>query len=430
MNRLLNSVNITKALYLFIGLFLPFNLHSQNKRSLKIEDCYILARQNYPLVEQHMLLEKSNNYTIENIAKGALPQLSISGQAGYQSDVTTLPIQLPGINVPAMSKDQYRLTGEVSQPITDLITVRQQKELQKSSQQIQEQNLEIELYKIKDRVNQLFFGIMLIDEQLVQNNLTRKDIQAGINKVSASLKNGTDFRSSLDKLKAEMLKVGQRDIELRSSRQAYITMLGLFIDQTLDESTSFEKPAEVTTTTNINRPELRSYDFQKKTFDLQSKLINTRSLPKFSVFVQGGLGKPSPVNMLSNELSGYYIGGLRLNWSLSNFYTLKKEKKLNDISKNMLDVQRETFLFNTRQLLSQQNEEINKLRKLINTDREIVDLRTSVKTASNAQLENGVITVNDYLREIYAEEQARQSVSFHQIQLLMAQYNYKTTAGN
>lgn len=419
-----------KAVYIFAAFILPFSLQGQNSRSLKLEECYILARQNYPLVRQHLLIEKSNNYTIENISKGALPQFSISGHTSYQSDVTTLPIQLPGVNVPSMSKDQYRLTGEVSQPLTDLITVKQQKELQEANRHIQEQNLEVELYKVKDRINQLFFGILLIDEQLAQNNLTKKDIQTGINKVTAALRNGTEFRSSLDKLKAEMLKARQRDIDLRSSRAAYTTMLGLFINQTINDSTGIERPAEITSTTTINRPELTAYDFQKKTYDLQNGLINTRSLPKFSLFVQGGLGKPSPVNMLSNELSGYYIGGLRLNWSLSSFYTLKKEKKINDIAKDAIEVQRETFLFNTNQLLSQQSEEINKLQKLINTDREIVDLRTSVKTASGAQLENGVITVNDYLREVYAEELARQSVSLHQIQLLIAQYNYKTTSGN
>ncbi len=419
-----------KAAYLFGVLLLPFCVYSQNSRSVKIEDCYLLARQNYPLVKQRLLIEKSNNYTIGNISKGNLPQINISGQATYQSDVTTLPIQLPGINIPAMSKDQYRLSGEVSQPVTDLIMVKQQKELQEANRKIQEQNLEVELYKIKDRINQLFFGILLIDEQLVQNTLTQKDIQTGINKVTASIKNGTDFRSSLDKLKAEMLKARQKDIELKSSRQAYSTMLGLFINQPVDENIVLEKPAEAPAGSEITRPELAAYDFQKKTYALQNKLINTRALPKFSLFFQGGLGKPSPVNMLSNEMSGYYIGGLRLNWSLSSFYTLKKEKKINDIGKDQVEVQRETFLFNTNQTLNQQDEEIEKLRKLIITDKEIVDLRTSVKSASNAQLENGVITVNDYLREIYAEEQARQSVSLHQIQLLMAEYDYKITAGN
>lgn len=423
-------MNIIKAAYLSALMLLPFGACCQIRSSIRIDDCYLLARQNYPLVKQRLLIEKSSDYTIENIAKGSMPQISVSGQATYQSDVTTLPVQVPGITVPVMSKDQYRLTGEVSQPVTDLVTVKQQKEIQEANRQIREQNLEVELYKIRDRINQLFFGILLIDEQLAQNILTRNDIQTGINKVTAAITNGTDFRSSLDKLKAEMLKTVQKDIELQSSRQAYLTMLGLFINQPLDEDTKLEKPAGVIPVASINRPELAAFDLQKKTYSLQNKLINTKALPKFSFFIQGGLGRPSPVNMLSNEMSGYYIGGLRLNWSVSSFYTLKKEKKINDIASDELDIQKESFLFNTNQVLSQQNEEINKLRKLINTDQEIVGLRSSVKKASNAQLENGVITVNDYLKEIYAEEQARQAVSLHQVQLLMAEYNYKTTAGN
>lgn len=399
-------------------------------QQLTIEQCYELAKQNYPLIKQRALIKQSSAYTMENIATGNLPQFIISGQATYQSDVTKIPIKLPNVEIPELTKDQYKLYGEINQPLTDLITVKQQKELQSVAGQIDEQNLEVELYKLHDRINQLFFGILLVDEQLKQNALTAQNIQTGINAVTARIANGTDYRSSEDKLKAEMLQTKQKAIELLSSRLAYTDMLGYFINQRLDESTILEKPAEIINAGEINRPELAVYDLQKNTFALKSKLLNTKALPKFSVFLQGGLGQPSPVNFLSNKLSGYYLGGLRLNWSLTNYYTIKKEKKINDINKDQLEVQKQTFLFNTNSTLKQQNAEVLKLQQLIKTDNEIVALRVSIKNTSNAQLSNGVITANDFLREINAEDQARQAASLHNIQLLMAQYTYKTISGN
>ncbi|WP_202913712.1 TolC family protein [Pararcticibacter amylolyticus] len=416
-------------LHITLSLF-PSIVFPQANPVLSLEQCYSRARENYPLLKQHSLIEKSNIYSLENISKGSLPQIYINGQATYQSGVTQIPVHLPGLDMPVLNKDQYRLYGEANQALTDLITVKAQKKLQEANNQIQQQSLEAELYKIKERINQLFFGVILLEEQLRQNGLTKKDISLGIDKVTASIKNGTEFRSSLDKLKAEMLKATQKDIELKSARRAFLDMLAAFINQSLDDSVRLEKPAEPLTSGQLNRPELKSFTARKQVYDYQSNLLNIHALPKFSLFVQGGIGQPSPVNMLNPDMSGYYIAGLKLNWSISNFYTLRKEKKLNEINQALVGVEQETFVFNTRQSLLQQNSEISRLRELINTDIEIVKLRTSIKTTANSQLDNGVITVNDYVKEINAEDQARQAASLHQIQLLMAQYNYNTTAGN
>jgi hypothetical protein len=149
-----------------------------------------------------------------------------------------------------------------------------------------------------------------------------------------------------------------------------------------------------------------------------------------SLFFQGGIGKPLPVNILSNELAPYYIGGLRMNWSITSFYTSSREKQLLKINQQMVHAQQETFLLNTNMTLKQQGSDISRLQQLVTTDDDIIALRSSVKEAANAQLENGVITVNDYLREVNAEDQARQNKLLHEIQLKLAQYNYRTTSGN
>jgi outer membrane protein TolC len=190
-----------------------------------------------------------------------------------------------------------------------------------------------------------------------------------------------------------------------------------------------EKPASPSIADNaISRPELKLFNYQSQQLGQQVKLIQSKNLPKTSLFMQGGYGKPG-LNFLKNDWSLYYIGGIRVNWPLAGLYTQKKEKELVKISQQIVDIQKETFLLNTNAQLTQQNSEIEKLNKLIESDKAIIDLRVEVKNAAKAQLENGVIAANDYLREVNAEDQARQVLITHQVQLLLAQINYQTTLG-
>lgn len=400
-----------------------------NGQSINLDSCLEMARKNFPLIKQYELIEKSKEYSIDNANKGYLPQFSIAGQLTYQSTVTQVPISLPNVNIPTISKDQYKLYGEVSQPITDLFVNKDQKNLIEANAQVETQKVEVELYKLRERIHQLYFGILLIDEQLKQTALLKKDIQSGIDKTNVAIQNGISTKSSLNMLKAELLKADQRTIELKATRKGYTDMLSHFIGITVDESTVLVKPLPQVISGSINRPELELYDLQKKTFDLQSKLVTAKNLPRFSVFLQGGIGRPA-LNMLSNDLQGYYIGGARLNWNLSGFYTYNKEKKILAVNQSFTDIQRETFLFNTNLNLQQQNSEINKVQELIATDSDIISLRESVKNTTKIQLENGTATTNDYLISVNAEDQARQNLILHEIQLLMAQYNYQATSGN
>jgi outer membrane protein TolC len=398
-------------------------------QSLTIEECYALAAQNYPLVKQRELIVKSNEYTLQNLSKGYLPQLMVVGQATYQSEVTQVPIEIPGMTVPTLSKDQYKLYGEVNQTLFDGGVLRQQKRAQETNTVVEQQKLEVELYKIKDKINQLFFGILLVDEQIKQTELLKTDIQLGLKKTEAAIANGTAFKSSADVLKAEILNADQRTTELKATRSAYADMLGLFINRLLTTDALLEKPKSLVVTPEINRPEIALYAYQNKTVDAQYKMLTARNLPRLNLFVQGGYGRPA-LNMLSNEFEAYYIGGLRLNWSLSGLYTMKKDKALLDLSRRNIEVQKETFLFNTNYTLKQQSSEVNKYSELLTSDEQIVSLRTNVKNTASVQLENGVINTNDYLREVNAEDKARQNKIIHEIQLLMAQYAQQTTTGN
>lgn len=402
---------------------------AQEPASLSIEESYSLARQHYPLVKQLELIAKTEAWSVGNAAKGYLPQLNISGQATYQSEVTTIPVHIPGMNIPQMSKDQYKLYGEATQLLFDGGMIRQQQESLKSSSGIAAQKVEVELYKLNERINQVFFGILVLKEQIQQNELLKRDIQLGISKTAAAIQNGVALKSSLDILQAELLKVKQRGTELKFTLKGYADVLGLFINRTLDEQTNYLKPKPVVKALTILRPELQLYDLQRGNIDVQERIIRAKNLPRFNLFFQGGLGRPA-LNMLSNELEPFAIGGVRLSWSLAGLYTKKGEKAILGLDRKTIDLQKETFLLNTNFTLKQQDAELSKLRELLSADDEIIELRTRTKKTFYAQLTNGVINSNDYLREVNAEDQARQNKILHEVQLLLAQYSQQTTTGN
>jgi outer membrane protein TolC len=397
---------------------------------LTLAQTYDLAQKNYPVIKQKELVKQTADITVENLEKGYLPQFTVNGQATYQSDVTGFNISFGGINIQAPDKDQYKVVADLNQLIYDGGVIKQQKVAAALNADVQQQQVEVELYQLKDRINQVYLGILFLDEEIKQTELTKQDILSGIKRVEAQVINGVALRSGLNQLKAESLQNDQRTIELKESRKGLIRTLALFLNQPLNEETIvFEKPAvTVSVDSSISRPELNLYNYQSNLILHQNKLITTKNLPKVSLFAQGGYGKPG-LDFLKNESVWFYTTGVRFTWPFGGLYTIKKEKQQTEISKEMVDVEKETFILNTNTTLKKQQSEIEKYLQIAGRDEEIIDLREQVKKASLAQLENGVITADDYLRMVNEESQARQSLIIHQIQLLQAQINYQTTLG-
>ena len=417
-----------RSIFLLWTIFI--SVLAQGQSPLTIETCYELARNNYPLIKQKELIEQSKDFSVANVRSGLLPQISINAQATYQSDVTSVPVSIPGFNIETLSKDQYKIFGELSQVLYDGGTINNQKALTETSARVEDQKLEIELYKIRDRINQLFFGILLLDEQRAQIDLLKKDLSSAITRAEASVRGGVAFKMTVDLLQAEYLKADQRTIEMQSMRQAYLDMLGYFTNQPLSESTRLQKPIVIAfdEQPTLTRPELTLFAFQNEMLGSQYQLGKTKTMPRVGLFLQGGYGKPA-LNQLRNEFDTYYLGGIRLNWSLSGFYNTKRDKQLLDLNMQQVNAQKETFEFNTKLITSQQKQELTKLQKLIEVDEEIIELRTRIKQTAEAQQENGIITTNDYLRELNAEDLAKQNKLTHEIQLLMALYAYQNTVG-
>lgn len=418
-----------------IGILFSTQANAQSNNRLTLDSCLYYAGIHFPLVKQIGLIEQSSQYTISNISKGYFPQVSIGGQASYQSDVTqvqingTLPPQL-NIEFPTMEKDQYRIYGEIMQPLTDLANVHTAQKIARTGANMEEQKIEVEMHKIREKVIQIFLGIKLLDEQLALNNLLQKDLLTAIDKTGKLVQGGLALRSNIDLLRAELLKAQQYKIEIETARKTYTMMLSQFTGKEIGDQVEFilpDLPGFNSAKAN-ERPELQLFEYQKNLVNQQKELLNIKTIPRFSLFVQSGYGRPS-LNMFSPDFEFYYIGGVRLNWNLSSFYTFRKEKKILNIQQSTIDVQKELFLFNTNLQLTQQEKEIEKFQKMIQNDLEIIKLRVNIKNNAEIQLLEGTISATDYITFITAEEKAKQDLAIHKMQYLIAIHQYNSTQG-
>lgn len=405
--------------YLFLLLFF-----SGTAQTLTLEECYDLAKQNYPLIKRHDLIAKTKEYNLKNAAKGWLPQIQIVGQATYQNDVIQFPIQLPNMTIEPLSKDQYKVYADVQQNIYDGGMIANQKKMATINAEIELQKTAVETDQLEMRINQIYFGILQTDEQLQQTELTKSDLSSGLKKAEAQLENGVIFRSNVDVLKAQIVNLEQKQLELQSTKKSFLQMLSLFINKNIDVNTTLVKPDKILIQDENKRAELKLFDLQKLGLEQQKANINSKNLPKLGAFFQGGYGKPG-FNMLKNEFDVFYIGGLRLNIPISGFYTKKNDLALVETQQQEIEVQKENFLFNQQFQTIQNNSDLDKIQQLINKDDELIELRESIKKASLAQLENGVITTNDYLREVNELDRAKNQKIIHEIQYLLTQYNLK-----
>ncbi len=405
--------------YLFLLLFF-----SGNAQTLTLEECYDLAKQNYPLIKRHDLIAKTKQYNLQNAVKGWLPQIQIVGQATYQNDVIQFPIQLPNMTIDPLSKDQYKVYADVQQNIYDGGMIANQKKMATINSEIELQKTEVETDQLEMRINQIYFGILQTDEQLQQTELTKSDLSSGLKKAEAQLENGVIFRSNVDVLKAQIVNLDQKQLELQSTKKSFLQMLSLFIQKNIDENITLVKPEKILIQDENKRAELKLFDLQKLGLEQQKANINSKNLPKLGAFFQGGYGKPG-FNMLKNEFDLFYIGGLRLNIPISGFYTKKNDLALVTTQQQEIEIQKENFIFNQQFQTIQNNNDLDKIQQLINKDIELVDLRESIRNASLAQLENGVITTNDYLREVNELDRAKNQKITHEIQYLLTQYNLK-----
>jgi len=429
---------ITKIVRKIVGYSLLFtciggtNLFAKNNaatQSMTIEQCYEWSKTNYPIIKQMEIIDKTTAYNISNATSGNLPQISLNGQASYQSEVIQFPFQMPGVELSTLDKDQYKAHVDVYQPLTNFIHISNQKKINKTNGKIEKKKIEIEFLKLKDRINQIFFGSLLIAEKSEQLKIIQIDIDSALVRVDAGIVNGTTTKNDRQLLQVEKISLKQQIDENRANQDAFLKMLSTISGKNITSTTQLVQPQSQPLNLTLHRPELALFSLQSQALQLQKKQVNSLLIPNIGIFGQGGYGKPG-LNVMSNDFEFYYIGGVKFSWNISVLYNHHNNKKLLNLANENIEAQKETFLLNTNLTQLQQSAEVEKYETLLVTDEKITTIRQDVVNTAKVQLENGLITTIDYIKILNDLKKAQQTMILHKTQLLLAQQNLKNTTGN
>lgn len=411
---------------LFIFLALPIGLAAQD--SLQLLNCYQLAIANSPIGKQKQLYTDAADAKIASVNTAYLPSLNLNAQATYQSDVTKMALDLskinPNLSSPeGLSKDQYKATVDVSQLIYDGGLTPARREAERVTANALIKSTETELYQLRDRVNQLFFALLMVQENTKSLLLMQNELATRIKLLESGVKNGTVLSSTLNQVKADYLKVGQSIDELKTQSVNLFAALSELTGKPIAQGTAVAKP-NFTVSTNISteRPERELFDLQKNSFEQNKSIIAAGNMPKLAAFGQLGYGKPG-LNMLENQFKTFYIVGLKLSWNIFDWNQRKNDIKYLSIQQNLVDTRREAFDLNQRIASQNETQNMEKFKKLVATDKEILELRTSVLSVQRSRFENGTIDAADYLAAVNAETIARINIAMHEIQAIQAQAN-------
>lgn len=405
-------------------------LHGQT-----LDECRRLAREHYPEIRQYDLITLTEQYDLSNAARAWIPQVTLSGQASWQSDTPTFPGALGeilasrGLQMEGIRREQYRAAIDVSQTIWDGGHSRATKELAQAEAAEECQRTEVDLYALQSRVDDLYFGILLLDERLTQTTVQISLLESNLARMRSCVANGTATKSDADAIEAELLTVRQTLEQIEASRASYGRMLEIFIGQPL-AAEGLERPAEPALGDVPLRPELALFEAQAQRIDVRRKAFNSALMPRFSAFAQGYYGYPGLdmfQSMRSSDGTLNALVGVRMSWNIGALYTRRNDLGKLRTARQQIDIQRDIFHFNTRLQTTREEGEIARLRKAVASDTRIVELRRAVRVAAESQLENGVIDTTDLLRKITDETTAALNRSTHEIELLQTLYQLKHT---
>ena len=399
-----------------------------------LEECQKAAERNYPLIRQYDLITKTTDLTVKNIQKGWLPQITVSTQITYQSDVMSWPgnmkglFQQMGLDMKGLTKDQYKVGIDLQQTIYDGGAIGSQNKIARQQGKVKEAQHEVTLYQIRKRVNEMYFALLLLDEQIKLNDDIKALLMSSEKRLCNMMKSGTAAMSDLENVKAERLNAEQQNTSMKSQRNTLQRLLSIFCGIEVNNA---QKPEIVKERSlSINRPELRLFDAQLQLTDVQGKALNAQLLPKLGLFAQGYYGYPG-LNMFQDMIKHKWglngIVGVKLFWNIGALYTRKNDKAKLLLQREITENSREVFLFNTKLEQTQQNENISRYLNMIQSDNEIIALRTHVRKAAESKLAHGIIDVNSLLREINSENAAKIQQAIHEIDMLKEMYNQKNT---
>lgn len=411
---------------IFVMLAFAIGVNAQT-----LDECQRAAEQNYPLIRQYDLIATTTAMTVKNIGKGWLPQIVASAQATYQSDVAAWSesmygmFEKMGLDVKGLKKDQYRVGLDLQQTIFDGGAISSQKYIAREQGNVRSAQNEVNMYNVRKRVNDMYFALLLFDEQIALNDDVQELLMSSERQLTSMVKMGTAATSDLDNVKAERLNAMQQNESMKSQRNTLRQMLSIFCGI---EMNSPVKPNAVEVNYVQNRPELRLFDAQKRLADAQEKALNSQLMPKLGLFAQGYYGYPGLNmfdDMMRHEWSLNGIAGIKLSWNIGALYTRSADKTKLRMQRDMADNAREVFLFNNDMEQMQQNADIIRYREMMKRDDEIITLRGNVRKAAESKLGHGIIDVTGLIREINNENAAKVQKAIHEIDMLREIYNLK-----
>lgn len=399
-----------------------------------LDECQRAAEKHYPIIKRYDLIAKTTDLTVKNIQKGWLPQVTAAAQATYQSAVAAWPdhlqsmFQQVGLKMKGLRKDQYKLSIDVQQPIYDGGAISGQRKIASQEGKVQETENEVNLYQVRRRVNELYFSLLLLDEQIKLNDDVKALLQSSEQKLSAMVKGGTAATSDYENVRAERLSAEQANESLKAQKQMLSRILSVFCGI---EVNHLQKPQALDAAVSANtRPEVRLFDNQLRLSEVQEKALDARLKPHLGLFAQGFYGYPG-LNMFEDMMQHKWslngLVGVKLSWNIGALYTHKNDKARLRLQREQIENAREVFLFNNSIDEIQQKENINRYRKMMQNDDEIIDLRTHIRKAAESKLAHGIIDVNSLLREINNENAAKAQQAIHEIDMLKEMYNLKFT---
>ena len=399
-----------------------------------LDECQRAAEKHYPIIKRYDLIAKTTDLTVKNIQKEWLPQVTAAAQATYQSAVAAWPdhlqsmFQQVGLKMKGLRKDQYKLSIDVQQPIYDGGAISGQRKIASQEGKVQEAENEVNLYQVRRRVNELYFSLLLLNEQIKLNDDVKALLQSSEQKLSAMVKGGTAATSDYENVRAERLSAEQANESLKAQKEMLSRILSVFCGI---EVNHLQKPQALDATVSANtRPEMRLFDNQLHLSEAQEKALDARLKPHLGLFAQGYYGYPG-LNMFEDMMQHKWslngLVGVKLSWNIGALYTHKNDKARLRLQREQIENAREVFLFNNSIDEIQQKENINRYRKMIQNDDEIIDLRTHIRKAAESKLAHGIIDVNSLLREINNENAAKSQQAIHEIDMLKEMYNLKFT---
>lgn len=403
---------------------------------ITVEECVDKAIANYPLVRKYGLMTATKDVSLDEINRSWLPRLAVSGQATVQNAVPSFPdaladvIDKMGHEMKGLGKVQYKAAAEVSQTIWDGGAAEARRGLARSTEALQRASVDVEMYSVRERVENLYFAILLTEEHISQSRVTLGLLTGNLEKLRSMERNGTAMRADVDMVEAQTLVLGQTIAQARSAADSYRRVLSLFTGESLDGVTLEMPSAEMPAVAEPDRPELRLFDCRLAVSRASQRLADTALYPRVGFFAQAYYGYPGFnyfQSMVDRDMSFNILAGIKLSWNIDAFYTKKTTARKTAVDDAQTAVDRDLFLFNTAMQTASQSETINGLREVMKDDSRIVALRASVRKAAESQLENGIIDTTALLSKISDESLAQLTARFHEIQLLQEIYKLKYT---